>query len=85
MHPGGELFVKAFSGRDATEAFLSYHRRSFPHSIMTKHLVNSAVPLKDKEIDKDYLGIINSNFLKFYFNLIFIIIIYIYNRIMQNY
>ena len=70
MHPGGELFVKAFSGRDATEAFLSYHRRSFPHSIMTKHLVNSAVPLKDKEIDKDYLGIINSNFFKFYYFLI---------------
>ena len=55
MHPGGELFVKAFSGRDATEAFLSYHRRSFPHSIMTKHLVATAIPLKDKENDKDYL------------------------------
>jgi cytochrome b involved in lipid metabolism len=26
IHPGGELFVKSFSGRDATEAFLSYHR-----------------------------------------------------------
>ena len=24
--PGGELFVKSFAGRDATEAFLSYHR-----------------------------------------------------------
>lgn len=30
-HPGGELFVKAFAGRDATEAFWSYHRRAFPH------------------------------------------------------
>jgi cytochrome b involved in lipid metabolism len=26
VHPGGELFLKAFSGFDATEAFLSYHR-----------------------------------------------------------
>ena len=33
-HPGGELFVRAFGGRDATEAFLSYHRRTFPHDKM---------------------------------------------------
>lgn len=32
IHPGGPLFVKAFAGRDATEAFLSYHRRGFPHA-----------------------------------------------------
>ena len=31
FHPGGELFVKAFAGSDATEAFWSYHRRRFPH------------------------------------------------------
>jgi fatty acid desaturase (delta-4 desaturase) len=31
IHPGGDLFVKAFAGRDATTAFMSYHRRSFPH------------------------------------------------------
>jgi len=31
IHPGGDLFIKAFAGRDATDAFLSYHRRSFPH------------------------------------------------------
>ena len=31
IHPGGDLFVKAFAGRDASEAFLSYHRRPFPH------------------------------------------------------
>eukprot|EP01041_Mallomonas_annulata_P006521 gene6521-13181_t len=34
IHPGGELFVKAFAGLDATEAFISYHRRKFPHSNM---------------------------------------------------
>lgn len=32
IHPGGDLFVKAFAGVDATEAFLSYHRRAFPHA-----------------------------------------------------
>lgn len=32
LHPGGPLFLRAFSGRDATQAFLSYHRRTFPHS-----------------------------------------------------
>ena len=31
-HPGGELFVRAFAGRDASEAFLSYHRKAFPHA-----------------------------------------------------
>ena len=31
IHPGGDLFVKAFAGRDATIAFMSYHRRLFPH------------------------------------------------------
>jgi cytochrome b involved in lipid metabolism len=55
MHPGGELFVKAFAGRDATEAFLSYHRRQFPHARMQKMQVGSAAPLKEEEADKDYL------------------------------
>eukprot|EP00096_Caligus_rogercresseyi_P013818 TRINITY_DN641_c0_g1_i2.p1 TRINITY_DN641_c0_g1~~TRINITY_DN641_c0_g1_i2.p1 ORF type:complete len:424 (-),score=104.55 TRINITY_DN641_c0_g1_i2:56-1327(-) len=32
IHPGGRLFVQAFSGLDASVAFLSYHRRKFPHS-----------------------------------------------------
>jgi len=32
LHPGGPLFIKAFSGRDASNAFLSYHRRQFPHT-----------------------------------------------------
>ena len=31
IHPGGDIFIKAFAGRDASEAFLSYHRRPFPH------------------------------------------------------
>ena len=32
MHPGGELWVRSFAGRDATMPFMSYHRRKFPHS-----------------------------------------------------
>eukprot|EP00095_Tigriopus_kingsejongensis_P003768 maker-scaffold1165_size57908-snap-gene-0.8 protein:Tk03768 transcript:maker-scaffold1165_size57908-snap-gene-0.8-mRNA-1 annotation:"delta5 fatty acid desaturase a" len=31
LHPGGPLFVQAFAGRDASTAFLTYHRRQFPH------------------------------------------------------
>ena len=46
IHPGGELFVKAFAGRDATEAFLSYHRREFPHQRQTDALVGYTDPLK---------------------------------------
>jgi len=41
MHPGGELFVKLFAGRDATHAFLSYHRRVFPHEKMREHRKSS--------------------------------------------
>lgn len=55
IHPGGELFVKAFSGRDATEAFLSYHRREFPHSRMTESLIGAAPSKKDKGVDEEYL------------------------------
>lgn len=54
-HPGGELFVKAFSGRDATEAFLSYHRREFPHNKMSEYLAGSNTPLKKSDADKEYL------------------------------
>jgi fatty acid desaturase (delta-4 desaturase) len=55
IHPGGELFVKAFSGRDATEAFLSYHRKAFPHDRMTDSLIGKAPAAKDANADKDYL------------------------------
>ena len=55
IHPGGELFVKAFSGRDCTEAFLSYHRKAFPHDRMTDSLIGKASPLKAAGADADYL------------------------------
>lgn len=55
-HPGGSLFVKSFAGRDATEAFLSYHRREFPHEHMSFANVGIANPTKkSKHIDDDYL------------------------------
>ena len=40
-HPGGDIFVKAFAGRDATEAFISYHRKPFPHENQSKFLITS--------------------------------------------
>jgi acyl-lipid (7-3)-desaturase (Delta-4 desaturase) len=54
-HPGGDLFVKAFAGRDATEAFMSYHRRKFPHQKMEYAAVGKAIAVKSPEADKDYL------------------------------
>ena len=27
FHPGGPLFISAFAGRDASQAFISYHRK----------------------------------------------------------
>jgi len=53
IHPGGELFVKLFAGRDATNVFLSYHRRIFPHERMREHLIKSLPEQKNQE--KDYL------------------------------
>eukprot|EP01038_Epipyxis_sp_PR26KG_P009506 gene9506-12806_t len=55
VHPGGELFVRVFAGRDATEAFLSYHRREFPHSKMTEALIGQAISKKEKNADEEYL------------------------------
>lgn len=53
-HAGGELFVKVFAGRDATEAFLSYHRKRFPHDRMKSLCLGSAQPMKTYK-DEDYL------------------------------
>ena len=32
-HPGGKIFIQAFTGHDATEPFVAYHRRRFPHKM----------------------------------------------------
>lgn len=49
-HPGGEMFVKAFAGRDATEAFLSYHRKQFPHETQ-QNALKSTLPTSKKSPD----------------------------------
>lgn len=54
-HPGGEIFVRAFSGFDASEAFLSYHRRKFPHASMTEFAVGTKKASKADGVDADYL------------------------------
>lgn len=59
-HPGGELFVKAFGGRDATEAFLSYHRRAFPHEKMSYAKLDvTNTKLKADGVDDEYLELCN--------------------------
>jgi len=55
MHPGGEIFVSVFAGRDATEAFLSYHSRRFPHDRVKDALIGTAPAAKDLNSDADYL------------------------------
>ena len=55
IHPGGDLFVKAFAGRDATEAFMSYHRRKFPHNSVASACVGSAKSTRSSEYMSDYL------------------------------
>lgn len=54
VHPGGELFVKAFSGRDATNAFLSYHRRPFPHGKYNNLIMKSPDNTKETTSCSDY-------------------------------
>ncbi len=41
-------FSQAFSGRDASQAFLTYHRRQFPHKRAEKAFIG-----KDDEVDHD--------------------------------
>jgi len=54
-HPGGELFVKSFAGRDATEAFMSYHRRLFPHETQAHALIGSTPSISNANHTDDYL------------------------------
>lgn len=55
FHPGGEVFVRAFAGFDATEAFLSYHRREFPHARMSEYTTGKKAAAKGAGSDADYL------------------------------
>lgn len=51
----GELFVRAFAGKDATDAFLSYHRRNFPHHLAKDALIGTKPAVHSKTFDKDYI------------------------------
>ena len=50
-----QVFVRAFAGFDASEAFLSYHRRRFPHDKMSRFSVGAQRRRKAAEVDSDYL------------------------------
>lgn len=54
-HPGGDLFVKAFGGRDATEAFVSYHRKLFPHDRVKHALLDTVQNNNNGIYTDDYL------------------------------
>mmetsp|Transcript_6811 Transcript_6811/g.19845 ORF Transcript_6811/g.19845 Transcript_6811/m.19845 type:complete len:445 (+) Transcript_6811:79-1413(+) len=55
-HPGGAHFVNLFGGRDATEAFMEYHRRAWPKARMSKFFKGSLAPAeKPVQADEGYL------------------------------
>lgn len=55
-HPGGAHFVSLFGGRDATEAFMEYHRRAWPKGRMNRFLKGSlAASEKPVAADEGYL------------------------------
>ena len=47
--------MRAFAGKDATDAFISYHRRNFPHHLVKEALVGSQAATRSATFDKDYL------------------------------
>nr|A0PJ29.1 RecName: Full=Acyl-lipid (7-3)-desaturase; AltName: Full=Acyl-lipid 4-desaturase; AltName: Full=Delta-4 desaturase; Short=PsD4Des [Rebecca salina]AAY15136.1 delta-4 desaturase [Rebecca salina] len=55
-HPGGAHFVSLFGGRDATEAFMEYHRRAWPKSRMSRFHVGSLASTEEPvAADEGYL------------------------------
>lgn len=47
--------MRAFAGKDATDAFLSYHRKQFPHNNVKGALLGSRPATNQSTFDKDYL------------------------------
>nr|AIW65590.1 delta5-desaturase 1 [Tigriopus japonicus] len=60
FHPGGQLFISAFAGRDASQAFMSYHRKRFPHQKMKFALDNedTLAPKEDPHLNDDYFDLV---------------------------
>mmetsp|Transcript_26192 Transcript_26192/g.67678 ORF Transcript_26192/g.67678 Transcript_26192/m.67678 type:complete len:447 (-) Transcript_26192:356-1696(-) len=55
-HPGGAHFVSLFGGRDATEAFMEYHRRAWPKARMERFHVGALAPTEKPIVaDESYL------------------------------
>lgn len=55
FHPGGNLFIDLFAGKDATEVFHVYHRRPFPHSTTEKYKTMVKKPMTTTEDDPLYM------------------------------
>jgi len=39
VHPGGPVMIEQFGGHNATEAFMTYHLKRFPHDRMKDYLI----------------------------------------------
>eukprot|EP00095_Tigriopus_kingsejongensis_P012447 maker-scaffold89_size390429-snap-gene-2.26 protein:Tk12447 transcript:maker-scaffold89_size390429-snap-gene-2.26-mRNA-1 annotation:"delta-4 fatty acid" len=60
FHPGGPLFISAFAGRDATQAFISYHRKQFPHKRVEFALERTEKTVEDIDpnVNADYFELV---------------------------
>lgn len=60
FHPGGPLFISAFAGRDASQAFVSYHRKPFPHQKVKFALEKEDpnIPLPDPHLNDDFFELV---------------------------
>ena len=70
-HPGGEKMISIFADGDATNAFQSYHGRTFPHNTMKKYIKREIIDNNTKiVIDNEYLKLHREvkEYLKKYFN-----------------
>ena len=52
------FFLQAFSGRDASQAFMSYHRRQFPHSRVKEAFTSVEQDVKiSSKYNEDFLDL----------------------------
>ncbi|EDQ85511.1 uncharacterized protein MONBRDRAFT_11800 [Monosiga brevicollis MX1] len=62
-HPGGKTFVSLYGGRDATDAFATYHRRTFPHKSMQGYAVPKEVAAQHEPVASSSLSEDDPDFL----------------------
>ncbi|TRY76255.1 hypothetical protein TCAL_12235 [Tigriopus californicus] len=60
FHPGGPLFISAFAGRDASQAFVSYHRKPFPHQKVKFALEkeDQTIPSPDPHLNDEFFELV---------------------------